>query len=172
MELAHQPVLSAGQAAVGCSSLGAMVRSRRLAVVVAVVVCTGVGVSGCGDDTDTPGPSTTLGPTTTGVATGSAPTTTVVVAPTTAVATGRVLEYAYAGGAVTGDGRVSVRLGEEVTIRVASDVAEEVHVHTYDLTADLGPGLSGEVTFVADIPGVHEVELEGSHLRLLSLEVQ
>jgi len=148
----------------------ALPRYQRLAAaVVAGIAVAGLGA--CGGATDTAAPSTTAGPTTTGVATGSAPTTTVVVAPTT-VATGRVLEYAFAGGAVTGDGRVSVKLGEQVTIRVVSDVAEEVHVHTYDVAADLGPGLPGGVTFVADIPGVHEVELEGSHLRLLSLEVQ
>ncbi len=76
------------------------------------------------------------------------------------------------GGKVSGDSRVTVKLGEQVTIRVVSDVAEEVHVHTYDLTVDLEPGVPGEVTFTADIPGVHEVELEDSHLHLTSLEVQ
>lgn len=142
-------------------------RHQRLAAIAVAFVA--IGLSACGDDGETVTPSATDTVPTTG-----APTATTIAAgpTTTAAPTGRVLEYAFDDGDVTGPGRVSVKLGEEVTVRVVSDVAEEVHVHTYDLTADLEPGVPGEVTFVADIPGVHEVELEGSHLRLLSLEVQ
>ncbi len=74
-------------------------------------------------------------------------------------------------GEVTVEGPATVGLGDEVTIRVTADVADEVHVHTYDLYADLEPGTPGEITFVAEIPGVHEVELEGAGLLLLNLEV-
>ena len=92
---------------------------------------------------------------------------------TTAAATsGQVAEFTFSGGKVTGDSRVTVKLGDQVTIRVTSDVAEEVHVHTYDRMVDLEPGVPGEVTFTADIPGVHEVELEDSAHHLTSLEVQ
>ena len=34
----------------------------------------------------------------------------------------------------------TVQVGEKVRLRVESDVADEVHVHTYDLRADVGPG--------------------------------
>ncbi len=65
-----------------------------------------------------------------------------------------------------------VKVGDEVTISVTSDVAEEVHVHGYDKTVDLEPGVPGEVTFKADIPGVFEAELEGSGKLLFELRVE
>ena len=136
-----------------------------------VVLVAGISLGACGDDDGTATPSTTGTPSTVaGVRTTVAGASTTLVA-TTAPA-GRVVDYTYRGGNVTGEGRVSVKLGEQITVRVVSDVAEEVHVHTYDLKADLVPEAPSRITFTADIPGVHEVELEGSHLRLFSLEAQ
>ena len=54
---------------------------------------------------------------------------------------------------------------------MTSDVAEEVHVHGYDLTVDLVPGQPGEVAFTADLPGAYEVELEGTGKLLFQLRV-
>jgi hypothetical protein len=140
-------------------------RLRSAAVIVAVVAV--VGLSACGDDDpSTVGPST---PTTGGAATTA---TTALSAATTTVAAGRVAEYHFAGGKVSGDSRVTVKLGDQITVRVTSDVAEEVHIHTYDRKVELEPNVPGEVTFTADIPGVHEVELEDAGLHLFSLEVQ
>ncbi len=145
----------------------ALPRPRWLAVIVVVVA--GLGLSACGGDDDDAPPTTSTS--TTAVA---APATTLASATTTTTTAtaGRTFQFTYAGGSVSGDSRVTAKLGEQVTIRVTSDVAEEIHVHTYDLTADLEPGVAGEVTFTADIPGVHEVELEQAGLRLTSLEVQ
>jgi heme/copper-type cytochrome/quinol oxidase subunit 2 len=90
-----------------------------------------------------------------------------------AMADGAVVEATYAGGNVAVESeRMSVPLGSQVTVRVTSDVAEEVHVHGYDLHADVGPGLAGEVTFVAQVPGLFEVELEESKLFLFELAVE
>ena len=59
-----------------------------------------------------------------------------------------------AGGQVSGDtGRVPVAAGTEVTLSVTSDVADEVHLHGYDLEAELTPGTPAEITFDADGPG-------------------
>lgn len=44
-------------------------------------------------------------------------------------------------------------------------------MHTYDHTIPLRPGTPAEVTFVADIPGIHEVELHRGHKKVLDLEV-
>lgn len=84
----------------------------------------------------------------------------------------RVIEVGVVGGMVTGPGsRVEVVLGEELVVRVTSDVAEEVHVHGYDERADVPAGGTVEIPFTADIPGGFEVELEGSGQLLFQLRV-
>ncbi len=97
-------------------------------------------------------------------------TTTTTVATTTTIP-GVTIDVAVAEGAVTGGGEVAVPLGEAVTLRVTSDVADEIHVHTYDLYADVEAGGTATLEFVADVPGVHEIELESAGLELVSLEV-
>ena len=58
------------------------------------------------------------------------------------------------------------------TVRVTSDAADEIHVHGYDKTAPVAAGATAEVSFVANIPGVFEVEFERSHRLLFTLEVR
>lgn len=97
-------------------------------------------------------------------------TVTVEGAPAPA-AGGSVIEVAVTGGSVDGGGRHEVSLGDTVTIRVTSDVADHIHLHGYDVLADVAAGESADLTFTADIPGVFEVELEEAGLALLALEV-
>lgn len=86
---------------------------------------------------------------------------------------GTVVELTYAGGEVSGDtGRVEVPLGSTVVLRVTSDVQEEIHVHGVDEYVDLPPGQATEASFVADIPGVFEVELHGAGTLMTKLQVQ
>ncbi len=93
-------------------------------------------------------------------------------APSTPAATGQRLEVTVTGGQVSGDiGRVPVPVGEHVTLVVTSDAADELHVHGYDLGADLAPGIPATVDFDATIPGVFEVELHDAGTLLLSLQV-
>ena len=68
--------------------------------------------------------------------------------------------------------RVAVDQGDRIALEVQSDVADEVHVHGYDLTGDVGPGGRAEIRFRADVPGIFEVELEERGLLLLRLEVR
>jgi hypothetical protein len=76
-------------------------------------------------------------------------------------------------GSVRGtSGTETVTAGERVTIVVAADEADEVHVHGYDLTSGVVPGSPASISFVADIPGVFEIELEDSGLLLFELEVR
>lgn len=85
---------------------------------------------------------------------------------------GTTIDVGYAGGKVTGvDGRISVPVGKPVLVRVTSDVAEEIHVHGYDLEADLTAGGTAEIGFTADIPGSFEVELHDSGKLLFQLRV-
>ena len=101
---------------------------------------------------------------------GKAPDT--AAAATSSSATGQTIQVSYAGGTITGGGRVPVKLGTSVTLEVTSDVADEVHVHGYDLMQDVTPDAPATVTFDATIPGVFEVELEELGQQLLTLQVQ
>jgi hypothetical protein len=82
------------------------------------------------------------------------------------------IEVEVTGGEVSGDtGRVPVPEGTHVTLVVTSDVADEVHVHGYDIESELEPGTPAELSFDATTPGVFEVELHESGTVLLSLQV-
>jgi hypothetical protein len=82
------------------------------------------------------------------------------------------IEVEVTGGEVSGDtGRVPVPEGTHVTLVVTSDVADEVHVHGYDIESELEPGTPAELSFDAMTPGVFEVELHESGTVLLSLQV-
>jgi hypothetical protein len=82
------------------------------------------------------------------------------------------IEVAYAGGAVTdGVARYAVPLGSPVELAVASDVADEVHVHGYDRRSFVTAGAGTTLRFTADLPGVFEVELEQRGAPLAELEV-
>jgi hypothetical protein len=67
---------------------------------------------------------------------------------------------------------VRIDRGQKVRIRVQADRAEEVHLHGYDLSADVAPGRPAVIDFTADAPGVFEVELEQAKLKLFELQVQ
>ncbi|MDQ2706412.1 MAG: hypothetical protein M3Z25_01665 [Actinomycetota bacterium] len=83
------------------------------------------------------------------------------------------IELTYVDGAVRGGvSRVPVGLGRHVRLVVTSDVADEVHVHGYDLKADVPAHGAAMVDFVADRSGVFEVELESRGAQLAQLEVR
>lgn len=87
--------------------------------------------------------------------------------------TDTTIELTVVGGEVSGDtGRVEVAAGEPVSLTVTADVADEVHVHGYDLLVDTVPGQPAQLSFVADTPGVFEIELEGAGTLLTRLQVQ
>ena len=91
---------------------------------------------------------------------------------TTTTAAVRTIEVSFAGGRVSGGVRTErVALGETVRLRVTSDVADEVHVHTYDLIGAVGPDMPADIEVDATIPGRHEVELEDRGRVLMTLEV-
>jgi len=67
---------------------------------------------------------------------------------------------------------LTVDKGDHVVIRVNSDVADEVHVHGYDLMQDVAPGQSAEIAFEATITGRFEIELEDAGTPIGELEVR
>lgn len=101
------------------------------------------------------------------------PTTVAGSPATSAASAGTVLAVTVRGGSVVeGGSRQRATLNQPVTIRVTSDVADEVHVHGYNKMFDVAAGQRGEVTFNANIPGVFEVEFEKSHKVLFTMEVR
>jgi hypothetical protein len=73
---------------------------------------------------------------------------------------GQRIEVTVAGGRVSGDtGRAPVAAGDAVTLVVSGNVADDIHLHGYDLTAPLVCGAPAELAFDAMLPGVFEVEL-------------
>lgn len=75
------------------------------------------------------------------------------------------------GEPVGGVRKLEYSAGDEIRFRVESDVAEEVHVHGYDLLKKVRPGGAVEFSFPAEIEGIFEVELERSAVQLIELQV-
>lgn len=107
-------------------------------------------------------------------ATTTAPTTTAPPATTGNVGPGTIhIDYTISGGKpVGGIGRDSVSRGRIVVLRVTSDVADHVHLHGYDLKADVSPGTPATIRFTAVAPGRFELELEERGLQIGELEVR
>lgn len=72
---------------------------------------------------------------------------------------------------VEGPGRVSFALGEDAEILVSSSFSGELHLHGYDLFYDLVADEALTVAFTADIPGIFELEIEGSHTLVVEIEI-
>jgi hypothetical protein len=76
-----------------------------------------------------------------------------------------------AGKLVSGTGDVKARQGDEITLRITSDVADDVHVHGYDRHAHLKPGETTTIRIKATRTGRFPFELHKSRLELGSLEI-
>lgn len=82
-----------------------------------------------------------------------------------------IIEVTYRDGAVQGPTSFTVTQGDRVRLLVHADVSDEIHIHGYDLSADVAPRGSGRIDFVANAAGVYEVELEGAGEPLFELEI-
>ena len=68
--------------------------------------------------------------------------------------------------------KLSVQRDKQVVLVVQAEVADEVHVHGYDLMANVAPGQPATIRFKASAPGIFEIELEDSGLQIAELEVR
>jgi heme/copper-type cytochrome/quinol oxidase subunit 2 len=73
---------------------------------------------------------------------------------------------------VGGVRELTVTSGETVRLVVTSNVPEEVHVHGYDLSKDVGPGKPARFRFRADLEGIFEIELEEAGEPIVELRVE
>lgn len=81
------------------------------------------------------------------------------------------IEIEVTSGRVEGPGEVEIEQGSRVELEVEADVADEVHVHGYDLFARVTPDRRAKIEFRATATGVFEVELEEAGLVLVELRI-
>jgi hypothetical protein len=83
-----------------------------------------------------------------------------------------VFELVVRGGRlVSGPAVLQVHEGEQVTLRIRSDRSDEVHLHGYDLHAQIGPQQTASLQFTADRTGRFDLELHKANTELGALEV-
>jgi len=76
------------------------------------------------------------------------------------------------GDVVGGQARLTFEKGETARFAISSDVADEIHVHGYDVYKDVPAGGTARFAFRADIEGIFEVELHGRGLEVAQLRVE
>jgi hypothetical protein len=150
-----------------------MSRSQRftflgIAVVIAVVaVVIILAAGGGGDDSGTQASATqTATPTPTQDQSEAAPQDAETPTPTP---TPKPQPPLLKGGKVT---RLEFKEGDTVKFRVVSPVAEEVHIHGYDIAKDLEPNQEITVSFPATIEGIFEIEYEHAGEQIGELRVE
>ena len=139
---------------------------RRLTGLLAgLLLALALGGCASGDDDSAEGATTTSPSATTGDSASSGPAT----------GTEQAVEISVAvtdGKVEPEPRRVEVAKDSQVRLIVTSDVDDELHVHGYEVEAELEAGRPTTVELVADQTGIFEVETHESELELLQLEVR
>lgn len=133
-----------------------------LSAILAVLAgCGGSGNSQSASETEatTTAPVVTAAPSTTATATSKPKPTTITI---------RVVGGRPQGGIA----RPSVKRNTRVVLIFRSDIADEVHLHGYDISRDVAAGRTARIAFVARIPGRFEVELENIGAQVAELTVR
>lgn len=145
----------------------------RLLILVSILALFLAACGGSSTSTTTAGPTTTSGQSTTTAAdtTTTAESTTTSGATTTSDGADLIRIKVEDGVKTEGLDTISVRVGETVRFEVETDIADEIHVHGYDLSFETIPEEEILVEFVADATGIFEVELEGLGLHIVDIEV-
>ena len=106
--------------------------------------------------------------------TGTTQVTTATTAATTAPTTPervRIVVTVRDGRPVGGIARATARKDDPILLVVRADVVDHVHVHGYDLMADVGPGRPVRMQFRATLTGRFEIELEDRAQQIAQLTV-
>jgi hypothetical protein len=76
------------------------------------------------------------------------------------------------GKPVDGATTFRVKQGDTVTFNISSDIPGEVHLHGYDLEAEMAPGEKATLSFTANATGRFLIEIEETEVEIGFLEVQ
>jgi hypothetical protein len=142
---------------------------------ISLLLLTGaVALAGCGGGSKSSAPTTsTVAPATTTVPSTTTTTTATTTTKTQTTAGPVTIRVLIKGGKpVGGIQRATVKKGQKVAVVVHSDVADEVHVHGYDLHKDVDAGGTVRIEFPATITGVFEAELEDRKLQIIEFTVK
>jgi hypothetical protein len=132
---------------------------RMIAAIALLMMSTALGA--CGGDDETTGGETTSG----GEVTATQDKESTAPKPTVETIVIRN------GKPVGGVRELDYTAGEQVRFRVRSDVADEIHIHGYELSEEVAAGGSASFSFPADIEGIFEVELEGRAEQIAELRI-
>lgn len=145
---------------------------RGSAFVAGLVLILGPVIAGCSSD-----PSTVQAPSANSSSTAGAPTASTTPgssASSQPQATGMqiAIQVGADGKPVGGVKTVDVPSGETFTLTVTSAVADEVHLHGYDVHSEVAAGGTATITHKATIPGEVVAELEGSATTLVRIRTR
>lgn len=129
--------------------------------VAAGLLVSALALASCGsDEDDVAAPTTTT----------TTETTTTESPPPPAGAT--VVKIVVVNGAPKGGiVRETVKKDDRVVLVITSDVADEIHLHGYDISRDVAAGGTARIPFKATIPGRFEVELEDRGVQIADITV-
>jgi hypothetical protein len=132
-------------------------------VLAAACVLAAVAVAGCGS-----GDSESASSTDTTTTTGTTTTETTTDAATPTIVRINVVDGQPQGGIV----RQTVSKDDQVVLVVSSDVADEIHLHGYDIALNVAAGGTVRLPFKATIPGRFEAELESRSVQIADITVE
>lgn len=154
----------------------------RKAIGLTAVLAASVALAGCGSGSDSAGSTTSPAPAPAPSEQGGSPEALPVTLPggrippsTTPPPPSTTVTFTLTmkgGKPVGGQKHWQVTKGKRVLIVVGSDRADRVHLHGYDVAADVAPGRKARLPFKATIPGRFELESHASDLVLAELEVR
>jgi copper(I)-binding protein len=128
-------------------------------------------IAGCGSDDGTTAETTDT--TTTETMTTETTTTETTTTETTPPAGPTEIRIVVVDGAPKGGiVRETVDKGDRAVLVVKSDVADEIHLHGYDVSRDVEAGGTVRLPFKATIPGRFEVELEARGVQIADITVE
>jgi hypothetical protein len=137
-----------------------MKRSNKTVFALLAALAIAVGLAACGSSSDETNEAT------------NGATTRPADSPESASMGGKVPTIVIRNGEpVGGIEQLEYDAGDEIRFEVSSDVADEVHVHGYDLMQDVPAGGTVSFDFPAEIEGIFEAELEGRKEQIAEITV-
>ncbi len=141
-------------------------------VLTAIFAAAVVALAGCGGSNDSESAQATAPSTTAPAVTAPETSDTTETVPASKPKSTTITVRVVGGKPQGGIKRPKVAKNEKVVLVVRSDVADEVHLHGYDVSRPVAAGGTARLAFVATIPGRFEVELENSGVQIAELTVQ